>query len=97
MNKQWYAIPKCNVLLKKTLNGYLSQIESRFSGFSIVVCIQQVFIKFSRHWKEKERNGHHQKNTPRNHYNYLVRKSNRVMMIIKRKPSLHPDQHANVE
>jgi hypothetical protein len=28
---------------------------------------------------------------------YIVRKSNRVMMIIKRKPSLLPDHHANVE
>jgi hypothetical protein len=73
------------------------RLNPDFQTSALLSKIQQVFVKFLRHWKEKERNGHHQKTAPRNHYNYLVRKSNRVMMIIKRKPSLLPDQHANVE
>jgi hypothetical protein len=52
---------------------------------------------FYQIFKTLERMGTTKKTAPRNHYNYLVGKSNRVMMIIKRKPSLLPDQHANVE
>jgi hypothetical protein len=53
MNKQGYAIPKCNVLLKKTLNGYLLQIESRFSDFSIVVKNPTGFCQIFKTLKRK--------------------------------------------
>jgi hypothetical protein len=73
------------------------RLNPDFQASALLYVSNRFLSNFQDTGKKRKGMGTTKKTAPRNHYNYLVRKWNRVMMIIKRKPSLLPDQHANVE